>query len=34
VVEEIEGERYQRVAHIRGLIGEGVLDDTLRTIDL
>jgi nucleoside-diphosphate-sugar epimerase len=34
VMEEIEGERYQRVAHIRGLIGEGVLDDTLRTIDL
>ena len=32
VVEEIEGERYQRVAHIRGLIGQGVLDDTLRTI--
>jgi nucleoside-diphosphate-sugar epimerase len=34
VVEEIEGERYQRVAHIRSLIGAGVLDETLRTIPL
>lgn len=29
-VEDFEGERYQRVAHIRSLMASGQLDDTLR----
>lgn len=30
--EEFEGPRYMRIAHIKKLLGEGVLDDTLRWV--
>jgi hypothetical protein len=29
-LDEFEGPRYQRIAHIKKLLGEGVLDDGLR----
>jgi hypothetical protein len=29
-VEEFEGPRYKRVAHIKGLLGSGRLDEALR----
>jgi hypothetical protein len=32
--EEFEGPRYQRIAHIRQLLDQGLLDDHLRVIEL
>jgi nucleoside-diphosphate-sugar epimerase len=32
-LEEFEGPRYQRIAHVKKLIGEGVLDSQLRHLD-
>ena len=33
-LDEFEGQRYQRIAHIRHLLSEGVLDEELRFADL
>jgi hypothetical protein len=33
-LEEFEGPRFQRIAHIRKLLEEGVLDSYLRRVEL
>ncbi len=32
-LQEVEGDRYSRIVHLRGLIAQGVVDDTLRVVD-